>query len=307
MSDDDSNKSKEDMEAEVWSAINAFETILEAMPRDRPSLETLSHAYGQIGDHTRAREYMVRLVDVLLDDGDMTAAKEVVAKLRPHVDENEEIAGMVSRYDAVADEAGSEPEVAEISPEADEPEDGGLVAGVDYKLTVDISPELEFAYNLLGQNELTQDEYSSVVSDLTEMSARENVTVSMLHVLYDRGFRNLERVLGYVSKECNTPLITVSYFNLEESVVTRLPFPFIQRRGALCFEQVEGESLVAILNPYDTALRQEVEKLLGGRCYFYLVSPGDFDESLTKVQTILSNRESAKAEAAKGNAGEESA
>ena len=43
---------KKDLEAEIWNAINAFEQMLEAMPNDRVSLEALSHAYEQIGDHT---------------------------------------------------------------------------------------------------------------------------------------------------------------------------------------------------------------------------------------------------------------
>ena len=54
-------KSKEELEAEVWSAISAFEQILEAIPNDRASLEALSNTYEQIGDHTKAKEYMLRL------------------------------------------------------------------------------------------------------------------------------------------------------------------------------------------------------------------------------------------------------
>ena len=64
------DKGRKQLEEEVWSAIGAFEQILEAMPEDRASLETLSHAYGQIGDHARAYEYVLRLGRVLLVEGD---------------------------------------------------------------------------------------------------------------------------------------------------------------------------------------------------------------------------------------------
>ncbi|MEI6217777.1 MAG: hypothetical protein WCP86_02660, partial [bacterium] len=54
-----------DQESEVWSAIAAFEQILEAIPNDRTSLAPLAHAYEQIGDLARAKDYTVRLADIV--------------------------------------------------------------------------------------------------------------------------------------------------------------------------------------------------------------------------------------------------
>ena len=70
------------LEEEIWSAISAFEQILEAMPNDRASLEALTHAYEQIGDHTRSAEYAMQLAEVVIDSGDDKAAAELVEKLR---------------------------------------------------------------------------------------------------------------------------------------------------------------------------------------------------------------------------------
>ena len=158
---------------------------------------------------------------------------------------------------------------------------------MDYRSSFDISEELAFAWNLLGTNELTQDEYSSVVEDLTEMSAKEGVTISMLHVLYDRGFRNLERVLGVAAKECSTPLVNLSQFDLQQEALSILPLDFMIRRGCILFELMGGEGLVSVLNPYDKKLREDIERLAGRKCYYYLIHPGSFDEGMLKVREVL--------------------
>ena len=78
---DSSHKSSKDAEAEIWNAIATFEKILEVMPADRVSLETLADAYEKMGDHTRSVQYAARLVGVLLDESEEDEARELLNKL----------------------------------------------------------------------------------------------------------------------------------------------------------------------------------------------------------------------------------
>ena len=78
-----------DVESEVWAAIAAFEQILEAMPNDRASLDALADAYEQIGDLAKAKEYLVRLGNVLVDEGDVAAAQGILEKVRGYAGEDE--------------------------------------------------------------------------------------------------------------------------------------------------------------------------------------------------------------------------
>ena len=71
-------------EEEVWSAIGAFEQILEQMPEDRASLDALWRAYERIGDRTRAGQYLVRLAHVHLKAGDRAAAEALRATLESY-------------------------------------------------------------------------------------------------------------------------------------------------------------------------------------------------------------------------------
>lgn len=284
----------QDLESEVWGAISAFEQIVEAMPNDKASLEALAHAYEHIGDHIRSREYSVRLLGVFLDERTPELAKELVAKLRDAAGDDPDVIKMLGLYDAAVVDAvqpGVSGTAEAISDTLATPTPSAPVAveEVDFRSSFDISEELAFAWNLLGANELSQDEYSSVVEDLTEMSAKDGVTISMLHVLYDRGFRNLERILGMTSKECSAPLIAISQFDLQKETLKILPLDFMIRRGCLLFEQVGGEGLVAVLNPYDKKLREDAERLAGRDCYYFLIHPEAYDEAMVRAKEILAS------------------
>ncbi len=283
----------EELESEVWGAISAFEQIVEAMPNDKASLEALAHAYEHIGDHIRSREYSIRLLSVFLDERTPELAKDLVAKLRSEAGDDPEVIKMLGLYDAAVVDAvqpsAGDGVVFAAESVAAPAETAPVAQEVDFRSSFDISEELAFAWNLLGANELSQDEYSSVVEDLTEMSAKESVTISMLHVLYDRGFRNLERILGMTSKECSAPLIAISQFDLQKETLQILPLDFMVRRGCLLYEQIGGEGLVAVLNPYDKKLREDIERLAGHTCHYFLIHPEAFDEGMARAKDILAS------------------
>ena len=68
-------RQREDLENQVWNAIAAFEQIVETIPNARVSLEALSHAYQQVGDLSRARDYLSRLVNVVIEEQDRSAVE----------------------------------------------------------------------------------------------------------------------------------------------------------------------------------------------------------------------------------------
>lgn len=142
---------KHDPESEAWSAISAFETILEAFPDDRSSLETLSHAYEHIGDQTKTLEYLRRLAEVVLRDAAV-------------------------------------------------------------------------------------------------------------------------------------PIVALSSFEIPAELYEVLPLEFMIRRGVIVYDYVGEEALVVVMNPYDTALRQQVEARLGRKCHFFISLPSEFDAAVERIK-----------------------
>jgi hypothetical protein len=75
-------------------------------------------------------------------------------------------------------------------------------------------------------------------------------------------------------------------FASRPELVPLLPEAFIEQRGALVFDLLGKECLVAVLNPFSAALRQEVERRLGAACHYYLVRASDFDAAAERLREM---------------------
>jgi len=284
---------KKDVEEEVWSAISAFEQILEAMPNDRASLEALSHAYEQISDHVRAKDYMLRLGNVLINEGDVEAARQLREKIEQYAEKDPAVQELIARIEKLIHDQGKDGALAHGAEVQPEQVPGGV--GERVSMNFNMADELSFAWNLLEANELTQEEYASVVQDLTEMSAEDTIVpISVLHVLEGRGFKNLEKIIAAVSKECDTPIISPSSFELQPKAVSILPMNFMVRRGAILFESLGKDGLVVVMNPYNKQLRKDVETLAGRKCHFFITIPSEFDKTLEKIAEMLAEKASSE-------------
>ncbi|OQA27509.1 MAG: hypothetical protein BWY59_01069 [Verrucomicrobia bacterium ADurb.Bin345] len=274
------NKSKapKGNSSELQDAIVTFEQILEAIPNDRLALETLSDAYEQMGEKAKALGYYIHLASVVLEDGDKRAAPEISGKLRELGEGNAEALQAAEFLDRMVAPEEEEKKAQKESPARKK---GEPVR----RRVADISAELALAWNLVQAGELTQDEYSSVVNDLTESSSRNNdVPVTVLHVLRDRTFKNYEKILNFISTNSGIPIIPLAGFELQKDANSLLPMDFVAHRGAIVFEMMGKEPLIAILNPYDTELKKDIEELTGRKCHYYLVSAEDYDRYLDNLR-----------------------
>ncbi len=264
-----------DAESEVWSAIAAFETILEAMPDDRASLETLSHAYEHIGDQAKTLEYLLRLGDVIVRDGDAEAASHIAEKLKAFGSDDERLISVVERLERLGSEAQSPAGTEEVST-------GGGAGAPSHAFRV--ADELSFAWRLFEAGELTQEEYASVAQDLSEMSADDHLsTASVLHTLEARAFSGMERLMGYVARDAQTPIVSLLSFDIQKETHSLLPTEFIIRRGAVVFDLIADDALVVVMNPYDEALREQVQARVGKPCHFFISLPAEFDAAVARI------------------------
>ncbi len=278
---------REQIENQIWNAIAAFEQIVETIPDDRVSLEALSHAYEQVGDLSRARDYLVRLANVIAGEQDREAAALLRERLNNHADDNR-VRDAAQRLDTLL-AAGKPAREFELSPET--ADKAGSAPGQDARRKNEeterrgahVAAELAFAWSLFEGKQLSQEEYAQIAQDLSEVSTSQTpVTISVLHALHDRTHRNLDNIIAYAARESGTPVIPLSLFDVQEFNFQILPQEFIIRYGAMVFEMMAKDALVAILNPFNKNLRAEVEKLANRRCHFFLTTPADFDAVVEK-------------------------
>jgi len=261
-------------ESEVWNAIGQFEKILEVIPNDRFSLETLADAYEKIGDHTCANDYLLRLANVLADEGDEDAAHEILLKLKQFDKPGQNVKDTIARLEnlqskkvmAVVIDSGKTPASRQ-----------GHIAA-----------EISMAWNLLQAKKLSQEDYSLIVHDLSENSGRVNdVPASTLHALHDRHYAGISDIMAFIATACNTPMICLANFELQKDIVSLLSWEFMTNRGAIVFETIGNDALIALLNPYDNQLKMDVTGLTGKDSHYFLVTPEDFDNALGKVKLIM--------------------
>lgn len=273
-----------DAEAELWNAISAFERILEVLPDDRATLETLAHAYQQVGDHTRARDYLLRLGEVLLNEGDAEQASGVLERLKPYAETDPAARGLADRLTRLVSRGGA-PAPTGAEARQTEAVDRQHALSEALRRKTGIADELAIAWDLHQAGELTQEQYAEVVQDLSEMSSSNvPMTVSVLHVLQARGFGNMDRCLAYIARKGEAPVISLSHFDLNPEATGLVPRDYMVRRGVIPFECLGSETLVVCLNPYDRGLRKEVEQVTGRRCHFFMASAVEFDATITRLE-----------------------
>jgi hypothetical protein len=283
MSSADEHHQREDLENQVWNAISAFEQIVETIPNDRVSLEALSSAYEQVGDLARARGYLVRLVNVLVDEGDREAASLLHDRLLQHAVTDPLAKEAEARLEAMLTAGKPAPRAFELAAALPEVVPGRQEE-VDLRSS-HVAAELSFAWALFQADQLTQEEYAQVAQDLSDVSASNAVvTVSLLHVLHDRVSRSLDRIIAYSAQEAGMPIIPLSLFDVPETAFDLLPTDFMVRYGVMVFALLGKDALVVILNPQNKAMKAKVEQMLKKRCHFYLTTPADFDTALEKLK-----------------------
>jgi len=167
-------------------------------------------------------------------------------------------------------------------------ETDGVVGGECVERGIDMSGALSLAWKLMESGALSEEDYSGMVQDLSEMAAEQSVaTVSVLHVLEARGVKNIGQIMGAIANEYGTPIISLAGFDLQLQAVSSLPYETMVRCGTMPFEFMGSNALVVTMNPYDERLREETEQTLKRKCHFFITLPSEFDQALERVATLM--------------------
>ena len=265
---------------EERSALQTFERILEIMPDDRGALEAAILAAQACGEPEIALTHRLHLADILLDENNLKALSEHVAFLRE--DGNPRAQAWVEAFDSGngIPSTLSDADIAraqQVRAPAAAPRN-----------TFNISDEIDLAWKLFEHHEISQEEYAALVRDLTEMSASHNGgTVSVLHTLEASQHKSQERILSFLAQEAEetgSPFISLSCFTMRSELAHLLPIDFIMNRGAIVFETLGREKLVALLNPFNQSLRTDVQQLCGSPCHFFLARASEFDNAVVRLK-----------------------
>jgi hypothetical protein len=284
-------------ERQVWETVAFFEQMLQTMPEDRVSLEVLADAYGHAGDSAKARDFLLRLAQIVIRDNDRAAARALHGRLAEYAGEPgvaEILARLASLMVVTATASQPRRETAPavappvVAPPPQKALDAAqLVNDQGYRRQI-INQELELAWLLHERQFLNEDQYTMLVNDLAELSskAEEPKPLSILYLFQDRQLPGLDKALAMLAEKSGLPLLPLHAFEPQREAGQALPFDYQMVRGALPFDAISRDLLVAVLNPLSEDLRRDVARVTKRACHFFLVSPGDFERAAVKIKNL---------------------
>ena len=271
------DETKKEEPEQLEQVVETLEQILEVMPEDYFTLHTLYETFIKLEQPEKAFEYLARLSDFSTRSKNEEGVSFVLQQYEALGDLGPEVEGRKAQLRALKAELAGES--VDIVLEG---------AGEAPVTAQNLEAEMALAWDLYQEEQLTQEEYSNVLHDLTEMSSRVvDVPVSVLHVLHDRQFSRFERLMTYLCNKSGVPIIALSSYEENEELLEALSLDFLTQRGVLPFAAIGDDLLVAVLNPFDKALLREAEQAAEKRCHAYLVSPDEYDRRLTQIKKAL--------------------
>ncbi|WFB36576.1 hypothetical protein P3T73_02225 [Kiritimatiellota bacterium B12222] len=157
-------------------------------------------------------------------------------------------------------------------------DDGTLNANTTYldqrKLyQVDLVPEILLTNHLHRSRIITDPEYQICLQELCQLSANApSGPQSCLSALDTYELPHALKAVEFLAHDAATPFINLELINIDPLFFEQLSPEFCIRRGACVFGEVGGEPLVAILNPFNLQLKEDVARLLDSTPHFYLTS-----------------------------------
>ena len=107
--------------------------------------------------------------------------------------------------------------------------------------------------------------------------------VSTLSEIEKENSATAEAVSALLADETGAPPIPLEAFPAAAELSQALPDSIVRVRGVLPFAQLGNTLLVATLNPFDDALKQQVESAAGAPCRFFLANPRTMETTLERI------------------------
>jgi hypothetical protein len=261
-------------DARLKEGVKYLEEMLELMPDDRTTLEFLVVAYEQLKEPEKSKKSVISLTKLLLKQGDYAAAEGLLPRLEAiDTDEAKILALKVHRLTAPLPELKPEaPKVLTLAEQAAEETREALAAE---------SSLIE----LLQSNGVIPDgdEASRLREQLDATAAGDGVfLISALSILEKENLELCEKCIAFLADRFSIPPVPIAPFERKADIVDRFPADILRIHGVVPFAKIGETALVALLNPVDERLRDNLSEIM--TCRFYLTMPSAAESWLGALQ-----------------------
>jgi len=259
-----------DLQAELGDSIVQFEQFLSVEPDNRAALEFLWLAYQQLGDEGRALNYALALTKIVLRKNDTETAADLVKALEGSSDPQAQIAVLRLRV-----LLSPKPDLTVEQPEQ------CLMSAMP---AVAAKAELSLLARLVADGVLSERLVLPAFEQLQNLpTAGGAFLISALLILEKENLVGAADAAAAVAKAADTPPVPLEAYEIASADVRRLPEKLVKVRGVIPFARLGDEWAVAVLNPLDEVLRNEIAATLGAKCHFFLAPPSVIEDVLARV------------------------
>jgi len=174
-------------------------------------------------------------------------------------------------------------------------DDGRLDANTLYldqrKLSqVDLIPEILLANHLHRSRVISDQEYHLILQDICWLTSKaQEAPRACCFVLRDRELPHREKALEFMAHDASTPYIDLDLMDIKSDFFEILPQDFCTHRAACIFGEVGGEPLVAMLNPFNLQLKEDLSRLIDSDPHFFVTSATCYQNFLDRQRAALSS------------------
>ena len=250
-------------DARLEEGVKYFEQMLQLMPDDRVTLEFLAVAYDQLGEVEKGKKAVVSLANLLLKQGDLAAAADLLPRLETvDTDEAKILVLKIRRLTAPG---------PELVPETPKPLTPAELAVEETQPAVD--SEVALVELLWSNGVIASEEDAMHLRDQIVASPSDGrvFLVSALAILEKENSELCEKCLAFLADRFGTPPVPVSPFERNADLLGRFPAETLRIRGVVPFARIGEVALVALTNPADEKLRERLSEVM--KCRFYVTLP----------------------------------
>lgn len=256
-----------------------FEKMLQLTPDDRVTLQFLCVAYGQIGEPDKQRRALVALAGVLLKEKAFEEADKLVEKLEKYSEPDARAAILriraAHRPPKVSEAAKAEPGSSAVHAHGSKTTTAVYIA---------IKAEKKLARHLAERKVIGEAEADAIQDRLTALADVPGCfLVSTLSEIEKESTATAEAAAALLADETGIPPVPLEAYSIDNDLAQTLPDSIMRVRGVLPFSKIGSTLLVATLNPFDDALKQQVESAAGAPCRFFLANPRTMETTLDRI------------------------
>ncbi len=266
-----------------------LEEILELMPGDVGTLNSLVYTYLQMEDADRASQYALQLRSILVANGDFDQLKSLAGAYLEFAPDNQVF------QELAQDSGGAFSAPAPVKLPGLSVEEPTAVTTGQFDLSMpdvslnelcmQLNHELELGEFLKREGLIADNVSDQAVESLIQNSSDASVVIplTLLTELSNIEHINMQRIYGVLSQKTNTPFIKLSQFEVSDDLLSLFDLNTAKRLGIVPFAKFENEVMIAFLNPFDETLKETLSKYLNIKLHFYLTGADEIQKFYDKV------------------------